>query len=101
MADVVLKNNTKHPKKMLVFNLREPSVKVVNRTTVESRDGERRVKATSKLVPDALRIASGATSGPLPETVLFVPEIARAIAARELVVQTAPKDAGPKPKRRV
>lgn len=99
MADIVLKNNTKHPRRMLVFNLtREIApVKVHNRTMEETRDGVRRVRQSSKLVPDSVRIAHGETSRPLPADVVKVPEIAKAIDARELIVLDAPKDAGPKP----
>jgi hypothetical protein len=102
VTDVVLKNITKHPKRMLTFNLTraEGSVKVTNRVTVETRDGERRQKTTSKLVPDSLRIAHGETSRALPESVLLVPDVAKAITKRELLVQKAPKDVGPKPEKK-
>lgn len=98
MPDVILKNATKHPKRMLVFNLtREISpVKVVNRTTVETRDGERRKKQSSKLVPGSLRIAHGAEVT-VPDTYLQVREIAAAVERRELKVRPVPQDAGPKP----
>lgn len=100
MTYVVLKNNTKHPKRMLTFHLTGiAAVKVTNRVTVESRDGERRQKTTSKLVPDSVRIAHGETSGPLPEAVLLLPDVAKAVAKREVIVQAAPKDAGPKPQK--
>lgn len=99
MADVILKNNTKHPKRMIIFNLtRELApVKVMNRITVETRDGERRTKMSSKLVPDSIRIPYGGESLPIPEEYLQVREIAAAIEKREVLVVSAPRDAGPKP----
>jgi len=98
VADVILKNTTKHPKRMLVFNLtREISpVKVTNRTTVETRDGERRKKQSSKLVPDSVRIPYG-TEVTVSAACLQVPEIAAAVERRELKVRPVPQDAGPKP----
>lgn len=89
--DIVLKNNTKAPKRMLVFNLADKSVKVSNVITVESRDGERRQKLTSKLVPDSIRIPCGLSSEPLPSSVLEIPEIKRAVEARDVLVEQVPE----------
>ena len=88
MSDVILINRTRRPPKMRVYNLSKniAAVKVENRVTVETRDGKRAKKLTSKLVPTSIRIPA---KGQLivPEIYLSCPEIAAAIKNRELLVK--------------
>lgn len=103
MSDVILVNRTKRPKRMLVLNLttKVAAVKVTNRVTVEDKQGNRRKKVTSKLVPDSIRIRAGGRTGPLPEAVLSCPEVKQAIAARDLRMERVePEQAKAAPKKR-
>lgn len=86
MANVILENRTKRPRRMLVFNLTRnvATVKVVNRTTEETRQGERRKRVSSKLVPDSIRVPYGGGQVEVDEKVLGVPDVAAAISRREL-----------------
>lgn len=98
MAIVTLVNRTKRPPRMLVLNLTKDvaPVKVVNRTTQESRDGQRRIKVIEKVVPQAIRIPAGGSlkltgkNYGNPEAVMRCPEVAAAIAAREIRVDRSP-----------
>ncbi len=106
MANVILENKTKRPRKMIVLNLTlgALALKVVNRTTEESKDGLRRARVSSKLVPGAIRIPSGGKLE-VPESYLGCPEVKAAIARREIrVIRKAPvavtngNGNGPKPR---
>lgn len=97
MADVQLKNSTRNPRRGLVFNLTKPTVKVTNQVMVETRDGVRRPRRTTKLVPDSLHIPYGHTVT-VPASHLNEPQIAKAIARRDLKVIPLPEPAE-KPKR--
>lgn len=74
---------------MLVLNLdiTFASVRVENRTVVETSDGKQRVKISSKSVPDSIRIPAGGESVPLHEKVLQCSEVRRALEAREIRVR--------------
>lgn len=115
MADVILRNRTKRPARMLVLNLTKDvrGVVVTNRLTLETRQGDRRKKIVKKVVPDSIRIPAGKDSANLPEEVLKCPEVADAVKRRDLLVirqetpapkaETEPKPAAktePKPRRR-
>lgn len=104
MADVTLVNQTRRPPHMLVLILTKQvaPVQVTNRTTQETRQGERAKKISTKLVPDSLRIPSGA-SVDVDEKVLHCPEVAEAIRLRKVRVerkQAKPNGGGPKVRRR-
>lgn len=102
MANVILENRTKRPPRMLVLNLDVAiaSVRVENRTVVETPDGKQRVKVSTKSVPDSIRIPAGGESVPLPEKILRCSEVKRALETREIRVKAeaaaAPK-AAPNP----
>jgi hypothetical protein len=87
MSTVVLLNSKKRPPRMLVLNLTRlvASVTVENRTTEESRDGARRKRVSQKSVPDSLRIPAGA-SVEVPASYLGCPDVAAAVARRDVVV---------------
>lgn len=88
MSNVILVNRTKRPKRGLVLNLTKKiaAVKVTNRTTEETRQGERRKRVSTKLVPDSIRILAGG-SLEVPEIVLGAPEVKAAIARRDIMVK--------------
>jgi hypothetical protein len=89
MANVILENRTKRPSRMLVLNLDVAiaSVRVENRSIVETPDGKQRVKISTKSVPDSIRIPAGGESVPLPEKILRCSEVKRALDAREIRVK--------------
>lgn len=88
---VTLVNRTKRPRRMLVLNLTKAvaPVSITNRTTEESRQGDRRTRVSRKLVPDSLRIRHGG-SETVPATYLDAPEVKAAIKAGDLAVKKSP-----------
>lgn len=91
MSNVILMNRTKRPRRMLVLNLTKAvaSVEVTNTTTDETRQGERRKRVATKLVPDSIRIQSGGQLEVSTRT-LSAPDVKAAIARRDIVVKKAP-----------
>ena len=94
MANVTLVNRTKRPPRMLVLNLTRQvaPVQVENRTTEESRDGTRRKRVSTKLVPAAVRIPARGEAE-VDEVCLGCPDVAAAIARREILVRRPAKPA--------
>lgn len=87
MANVTLQNRTKKPARMLVLHLTKQiaPVEVENRTMEESRDGVRKLRISTKVVPDSIRIPSGGTVE-VDEAALGCPEIVQAIKDRDVLV---------------
>lgn len=93
MSNVILMNRTKRPRRMLVLNLTKAvaAIEVTNTTTDETRQGERRKRVSSKLVPDSIRIPSGGQLE-VSERTLSAPDVKAAIARRDIVVKRAPSE---------
>lgn len=88
MANVILENRTRRPRRMLVLNLpRELApVRSTVQTRVEAKDGTRRMKIVDRNIGDSLRIPHGCVSQPIPEKLLTAPEVRKVVKAREVRV---------------
>lgn len=88
MANVILENRTRRPRRMLTLNLpRELApVRSVVKTRVEAKDGTRRIKTVDRNVGGSIRIPFGAVSQPIPEKYLHAPDVVRCVKGRELRV---------------
>lgn len=87
MANIVLWNRSKRPRRMLVLNLTKSvaAVTVENRAVETNKKGELMTRVSKKLVPDSLRIPAGARVE-VDSAVLKCPEVKRHIKARDLIV---------------
>lgn len=87
MGKIVLWNRAKRYRRMLVLNLTKATaaVSVENRTSETNKRGETRRRVSTKLVPDSIRIPAGGKIL-VDASVARCPEVAKQIAARNLVV---------------
>jgi len=92
--DVTLENRTRRPRRGLVLNLTKGAapVRVTHRTTEEDRQGRRRQRVIDRIVPGSLRVPAGKRVK-VDEKILRCPEVAAAIARRDLLVHRAPENA--------
>jgi len=89
MAEMVELKNIAKPRRMLVLNLDKNIANIPVKTTVvvENKQGERRQKRVSALVPDSLRIPSGHTIK-VSKKISECTAIQKALTRRELTLKS-------------
>jgi hypothetical protein len=87
-SKVIIKNKTKKPPRMLVFNLDSGIYpkKITNKISVHGKDGKIRKKVVNKLCSESLRIPSRGQSALLDRKILDCKSIKNAIKKHEIII---------------
>lgn len=91
--DVILVNNTRRPKRMLVLNI-PPNLRPERVTRIQvqaDKQGRKRARRTSATIGSSVRVPANGESAPIPKSALRAPDIASALLSGAVLVKEVPK----------